>query len=47
MNKLRQFWGNLQSSFWFIPALMVTVSIVFAVVLIDADSAGFNQWLSQ
>jgi hypothetical protein len=29
------------------PALMVTSSIAFAVVLIEADSAGFNQWLSQ
>lgn len=29
------------------PSLMVTGSIVFAVVLIEADSAGFSQWLSQ
>jgi uncharacterized membrane protein len=47
MNKLRQFWGNLRSSFWFMPSLMVTGSIAFAVFLIEADSAGFNQWLSQ
>ena len=47
MNKLNQFWGNLRSSFWFMPSLMVTGSIAFAVMLIEADSAGFNQWLSQ
>jgi uncharacterized membrane protein len=47
MNKLRQLLGNLRSSFWFMPALMVTGSIAFAVALIEADSAGFNQWLGQ
>jgi uncharacterized membrane protein len=47
MNKLRQFWNNLRSSFWFMPSLMVAGSIAFAVVLIEADSAGFNVWLSQ
>ncbi|MBW6510293.1 MAG: DUF2254 domain-containing protein [Desulfuromonadales bacterium] len=47
MNKLRQFLGNLRSSFWFMPSLMVAGSIAFAVVLIEADSAGFNTWLSQ
>jgi len=30
MNKLIQFWSDLRSSFWFMPALMVTGSIVFA-----------------
>jgi uncharacterized membrane protein len=47
MNKLRQFWNNLRSSFWFLPSLMVTSSIAFAVVLIELDSAGFSQRLSQ
>ena len=47
MNKLRQFWDNLRSSFWFLPSLMVTSSIAFAVVLIELDTAGFNQWLNQ
>lgn len=47
MNKLRQFLGNLRSSFWLMPSLMVAVSITLASVLIDADSAGLNQWLSQ
>lgn len=46
MNKLRQFWGNLRSSFWFMPLLIVTSSIAFAVVLIEAESAVFSQWLS-
>jgi uncharacterized membrane protein len=47
MNKLIQFWGDLRSSFWFVPSLMVVVSIVSAVVLIEADSAGSDRWLSQ
>ncbi|WP_434926286.1 DUF2254 domain-containing protein [Shewanella sp. HL-SH2] len=47
MIKLRQFWGDLRSSFWFMPSLMVTVSMTLAVMLIEAESAGLNQWLSQ
>lgn len=47
MNKLIQFWGNLRSSFWFLPSLMVAGSIVFAVVLIETDSATGDRWLSQ
>ena len=47
MNKLRQIWGNLRSSFWFIPTLMVAGSIVFAAALIEVDSAGNARWLPQ
>ncbi|MCJ7558303.1 MAG: DUF2254 domain-containing protein [Gammaproteobacteria bacterium] len=47
MNKLRQLWNNLQSSFWFTPSLIVVGSIVFAEALIEVDSAGSNRWLSQ
>ncbi len=47
MNKLRQLWSTLRSSFWFMPSLIVLVSIIFAVVLIEADSTGSDQWLYQ
>ena len=47
VNKLILFWGNLRSSFWFMPSLMIAGSIVFAVVLIEADSADSDRWLSQ
>lgn len=47
MNKLSLFWSDLRSSFWFKPLIMVTCSIVFAVVLIDLDSVAFNQQLNQ
>ena len=47
MNKLRQLWSNLRSSFWFLPSLMVVGSIVFAAALIEADSAGSDHWLAQ
>lgn len=47
MYKLKQLYSNLRSSFWFMPSLMVTGSIVFAVMLIEADSAGSDRWMSQ
>jgi uncharacterized membrane protein len=47
MIKFKQLWNTLRSSFWFMPSLIVVVSIVFAVVLIDVDSAGSDRWLGQ
>ena len=47
MIKFKQLWNTLRSSFWFTPSLIVMVSIVFAVLLIDADSAGSDRWLAQ
>ncbi len=47
MNKLIQFWGDLRSSFWLVPSLMVAGSIALAMVLIEADLAGSDQWLSE
>lgn len=47
MNKLRQIWGDLRSSFWFMPSLMVAGSIVFAAALIEVDSAGSARWLAR
>ena len=47
MNKFKQLWSNLRSSFWFMPSLIVMGSIAFAVALIEADSAGSDRWLAQ
>jgi len=47
MLKPRQFVINLRSSFWFIPSLTVLGSIVLAVALIEADTAGSDRWLSK
>lgn len=47
MNRLRQIGGDLRSSFWFMPLLMVTLSIVLAAALIEVDSAGSAQWMNQ
>lgn len=47
MNRLRQIWSDLRSSFWFMPTLMVACSIVFAAALIEVDSAGSAQWLAR
>jgi uncharacterized membrane protein len=47
MNKLRQIWSDLRSSFWFMPSLMVLGSVVFAAAMVEADSAGSARWLAQ
>ena len=47
MIKFRQLWSNLRSSFWFVPSLIVTGSIVLAGVLIGVDFAGSEQWLDR
>ncbi|MDP3069910.1 MAG: DUF2254 domain-containing protein [Opitutaceae bacterium] len=47
MTSLKSIWGNLRSSFWFIPALIVADSIVLAVALIDADSRAGQTWMAR
>jgi uncharacterized membrane protein len=47
MNKFKQIWSNLRSRLWFIPALVVVVSIAFAIALIETDSAGSDRWLAR
>jgi uncharacterized membrane protein len=47
MNKLRQLWSNLRSSFWFMPSLIVVANIAFAAALIETDSIGSDRWLAQ
>jgi uncharacterized membrane protein len=47
MNRLKQFWGNLRSSFWFLPFLIVLVSIVYAIALIETDYAWGDRWLAE
>jgi len=46
MNKLKLLWSNLRSSLWFLPSLIVTASVLLAVVLIEADSHGNDLWLA-
>jgi uncharacterized membrane protein len=47
VNKFRQLCGILRTSFWFVPSLIVTGSIVLAVALIGVDFAGSKQWLAR
>lgn len=47
MNKLKRLSGNLRTSFWFVPSLIVAVSIVLAVALIEVDSSGSEHWLAR
>lgn len=39
MLKLRMMWGNLHSSLWFLPGLIVMVAVALALCLIQVDSA--------
>jgi len=47
MNKLKQIWSTLRSSFWFIPSLIVAGSIALAMALIEAHSTESAQWLTR
>lgn len=38
MNKLKQFWLDLRSSLWFLPASSVVFAVALAVVLTEADA---------
>lgn len=47
MNKLRQIWEDLRSSFWFMPSLMVMGSVALAATLIELDSVWSDGWLNR
>ncbi len=47
MRPLKRFVRNLRTSFWFAPTLIVVFSIVLAVVMVEADSAGRDPWLGR
>lgn len=38
---------NLRSSFWFLPSLIVAISIGMAIALVEVDSAGAHLWLAR
>ncbi len=46
MHKFRQFLITLRSSLWFVPGLMIFVSIVMAFGLIEIDSRIKREWLA-
>jgi len=47
MNKLKLLWSKLRSSLWFLPSLIVSGSVLLAIVLIEADSTGSDRWLAR
>ena len=47
MNRLKRLRSTLQGSFWFVPSLLVALSIVVAVALTDVDSAGTRPWMAR
>jgi len=47
VNALRRHWGNLRTSFWFLPSLIVTFSVALAAALIAADASDGERWLTR
>jgi uncharacterized membrane protein len=47
MNKLKRFWRDLRTSFFYVPSLIVMVSSLLAVALIEVDSIGSEHWLAR
>jgi uncharacterized membrane protein len=47
LNALKRFLGNLRTSFWFVPFLIVAFSIALAVALLAADALVGDRWLAR
>ena len=47
MNKLKLLLSNLRAGFWFVPSLIVALSIALALALIEADYTRSEQWLAR
>jgi len=47
MHSLKQFWRNLRTSLWFVPSLIVAISIALAMALLEADAAVGDRWLAR
>lgn len=45
MNKIKLFWTNLQASLWFLPGIMLIITIALALALIEIDSNVKTEWL--
>ena len=46
MNKLKKFWLDLNSSLWFLPALIVAGSIFLALALVEFDKQFGANWIN-
>jgi uncharacterized membrane protein len=44
-NKLNQMWTSLRGSLWFVPGIMILVSIALALGLVEIDSRSEGDWL--
>lgn len=47
MNKLIKYWGDLRSSFWFMPSLLVVLTMVIAVLLVELDATASQRWMEK
>jgi uncharacterized membrane protein len=47
MSRLERLRDDLRGSFWFVPSMIVAVSIALAAVLIEVDSSGSRAWMAR
>lgn len=47
MNKLKQWWSDINSSLWFVPTLMVVVAMLLAYGLVMIDDGISHDWVSE
>ena len=46
MNRIRQMWGTVRDSLWFVPTLSVLLAVLLAILLIEVDTILGNElWL--
>ena len=46
MSRLDQLWTEVRASLWFVPGIMIIVSIALALALIEVDSVTKTDWLT-
>ena len=46
MTKLRQWWQDINASYWFLPALFAVLAVLLAVGTIYLDRTGWSEWLT-
>jgi uncharacterized membrane protein len=47
MHQFKEIWSNLRASFWFVPSLIVALSIALAIALIEMDAYAGARWAAQ
>ncbi len=45
MSRIRHIWSSMRASFWFLPCLIVALSITLAFTLIHLEDSALEQWM--